>query len=163
MAEARLERSGPPKGWRRILLRAPVLLYRARLGFLLGHRFLMLEHVGRRSGAVRRTVLEVVTDTGDAVYVAAGWGEKADWFRNVRANPRVVVVLGARRFATLAREVDHERASSVLGAYGDHHPKALARLAAFMLDDPGTSTDDRVHRLAETIPVVELPRGAAGA
>jgi hypothetical protein len=35
----------------RWIVRAPVGLYRARLGFLLGPRMLMLEHTGRKSGA----------------------------------------------------------------------------------------------------------------
>lgn len=38
----------------RRLVRAPVWLYRARLGALLGSRMLMLEHVGRSSGQSRR-------------------------------------------------------------------------------------------------------------
>lgn len=161
MAQARLERSGSPTGWRRAALRAPILLYRARLGFLLGHRFLMLEHTGRRSGVVRRTVLEVVTETDEAVYVAAGWGSKADWLRNVRADPDVVVHIGTRRFATRAHTVDPSRARSVLAEYGERHPKSLGKLAGFMLDDPGSTTLEQVDRLADTIPVVELPLNAS--
>lgn len=137
--------------------RAPIALYRAHLGFLLGHRFLMLEHVGRRSGIRRSTVLEVVTETDEAVYVAAGWGSKADWLRNVRADPNVVVHLGSRRFASRASIVDMDEAGAVLAAYADRHPKAMGKLAAFMLDDPGTTTREQVERLATTIPIVELP------
>jgi hypothetical protein len=37
----------------RALMRAPIWLYRARLGFLFGSRTLMLEHIGRKSGARR--------------------------------------------------------------------------------------------------------------
>ena len=37
----------------RWLVRAPVWLYRARLGILVGDRLLMLEHLGRRSGRRR--------------------------------------------------------------------------------------------------------------
>ena len=40
--------------------RAPVYLYRWRLGWLLGHRLLLLTHIGRRTGLRRQTVLEVV-------------------------------------------------------------------------------------------------------
>jgi hypothetical protein len=39
---------------------APVSLYRLHLGWLLGHRFLLLTHTGRRSGLRRQTVLEVM-------------------------------------------------------------------------------------------------------
>lgn len=45
----------------RWFVRAPIWLFRARLGFLLGSRLLMLEHLGRKSGGRRHVVLEVVT------------------------------------------------------------------------------------------------------
>jgi hypothetical protein len=44
----------------RWLVRAPIGLYRARVGFLFGSRLLMLEHLGRKSGARHYVVLEVV-------------------------------------------------------------------------------------------------------
>lgn len=60
---------------------APIWLYRARLGFVLGSRTLMLEHVGRKSGAKRYVVLEVVGHPAPDTYVvASGFGEHAQWF-----------------------------------------------------------------------------------
>jgi len=75
----------------RILLRAPVWLYRLHLGSVLGGRFLLLRHRGRRTGMMRETVLEVVGRLADrdAYYVAAAWGERAQWYRNVQADARV--------------------------------------------------------------------------
>lgn len=35
----------------------PIALYRLRLGWLLGHHFLMLTHRGRKSGHLRRNLL----------------------------------------------------------------------------------------------------------
>jgi len=49
-----------PTGLLRLLLRAPILLYRARAGWLLGHRFVYVAHRGRRTGARREVVVEVV-------------------------------------------------------------------------------------------------------
>jgi hypothetical protein len=72
------------------LLRAPVALYGVRGGWLLGHRFLLLAHRGRRSGRVHRTVLEVVSwsaSTREAV-VVSGFGHSAQWYRNVLAGFR---------------------------------------------------------------------------
>lgn len=43
----------------RRLLRAPSMLYRHYLGWMLGRRFVMVTHVGRRSGRQYRTVLEL--------------------------------------------------------------------------------------------------------
>ncbi len=56
----KLSDTRPPHGLMRWLLRAPVWLYRLRLGGLLGDRFLMLTHIGRNSGQPHQSVLEVV-------------------------------------------------------------------------------------------------------
>ena len=79
----------PPRGLMRLLVRLPVLLYRARLGWLLDRRFLLLTHRGRRTGRWRRTVLEVVhhDPAADTWFVASAWGERSQWFRNLRAHP----------------------------------------------------------------------------
>lgn len=49
-----------PRGLVKRLLRLPALLYERDLGWLLGHRFLLLTHRGRTSGRTYRTVLEVL-------------------------------------------------------------------------------------------------------
>src|ERR1051326_5078584 len=82
----------------RWLVRAPVWLYRARLGVLVGPRFLMLEHTGRKSGTRRYVVLEVVEHPSPGTYlVVSGFGDRAQWFRNIRANPQVRVRTLSRR------------------------------------------------------------------
>jgi len=89
-----------PSGWLRRLLRAPIFLYRVGLGQLLGHRFLLLTHRGRRSGLPRQTVLEVLrfnARTRSAVVLSAT-GERADWFRNILAAPPLEVQIGAYRY-----------------------------------------------------------------
>lgn len=160
MPATRLERQGSPKGIERFLFRAPIPLYRARLGFLLGKRFLMLEHTGRKSGQLRRTVLEVVVDDPDAVYVAAGWGDEAQWLRNVKAHPHVTFHLGSRKYETWAEMVRIEEAHLLMSRYAAMHPKALDRLAAFMLDDPGDTPQEQAARVADHIPMVRLPKRA---
>lgn len=44
----------------RRVARAPISLYRVGLGFVFGSRMLMLEHVGRRTGARRYVVLAAI-------------------------------------------------------------------------------------------------------
>jgi len=62
----------------RWIVRAPVWLYRARLGFLLGSRLLMLEHTGRKTGTRRYAVLEIVYCPQPGTYVvASGFGTPA--------------------------------------------------------------------------------------
>ena len=121
-ATARLLRS-------RRLMRAPIWIYKARAGALLSSRLLMLEHIGRKSGAWRNVVLEVVDHpTPETFIVASGFGSKAQWFRNIEANPRVRVYAGSRAPAdATARVLDQHEADSELAAYRARHPRAWAQ------------------------------------
>lgn len=81
-------------------------LYRARLDAVFGSRLLMIEHVGRSSGLRRYVVLEVIDrPSPDCFVVVAGFGHRAQWFRNVEANPHVRVYLGSRTPVTRSRAV----------------------------------------------------------
>ena len=61
----------------RRIVRAPIWLYRARLGFVFGSRLLMLEHTGRKTGIRRYVILEAVGHPDPAAYiVAAGFGSR---------------------------------------------------------------------------------------
>ena len=57
--------------------RAPVWLFRARLGVVFGSRMILLEHRGRTTGARRYAVLEVVGHPAPSRYlVVSGFGER---------------------------------------------------------------------------------------
>ncbi len=114
----------------RRFVRAPIWLYRARLGFLFGSRLLMLEHIGRTSGVRRYVLLEVIARPAPGSYIAAtGFGARAQWFRNVQANPQVRVYLGSRRPApATARALTGEQSASALAAYTNAHPRAWRTL-----------------------------------
>ena len=70
------------------------------LGGLTGERIL-LTTVGRRSGKPRRAAVDVMRHDAatDTYYVLSVWGERSDWFRNLRANPSLGAQVGWRRFA----------------------------------------------------------------
>ena len=94
----------------RRLFRAPVYLYRWKCGWLLGHRFLLLIHIGRRTGLTRHTVLEVLEyrkEDPEAVVMSA-FGPSADWLRNIETTPNLVVVIGSQRFIAAHRVLDEE-------------------------------------------------------
>ncbi len=88
----------PPSRILRRVLRLPIWLYRLRLGWLLGNRFLLLHHTGRKSGQVRETVIEVVKrdPAADMFYVVSGWGRRSDWYLNIQKNPLATIHVGAR-------------------------------------------------------------------
>jgi deazaflavin-dependent oxidoreductase (nitroreductase family) len=121
----------PPKGILGWLLRSPVYLYHAHLGFLFGHRFLLLVHEGRRTGLRRETPLEVVRydrATHEAV-VAAGWGRKTAWLHNVEAGLAREVWIGRERYTPACRFLTTEEAAGVLEDYERHSglPKSIVR------------------------------------
>lgn len=114
----------------RWMVRAPVFVFRARLGFVFGSRLLMLEHVGRKSGVRRYAVLETVSRADPGTYiVAAGFGDRCQWLRNIRANPRVRVSVGRRSAVpAVARVLNEPEAAAALAVYQRRHPWAWAAL-----------------------------------
>ncbi|RDI64639.1 nitroreductase family deazaflavin-dependent oxidoreductase [Nocardia pseudobrasiliensis] len=134
----------------RWLVRAPIGIYRAGLGFVFGSRLLMLEHIGRRTGVRRYVVLEVVDRPAPDEYViVSGFGERAQWYRNVTAWPKVRVWTGFRRAvpatATPMSEQDSARA---LERYARQHPRAWQNLRATIERATGKPVD--------TLPMVHL-------
>lgn len=79
----------------RSLARAPIRLYQIGLGWGLGSRLMMLEHVGRKSGQPRYVCLEVVErPRPDLLLLASGFGTSSQWYRNLRAQPECFVSTG---------------------------------------------------------------------
>lgn len=138
----------------RWLMRAPVWLYRARLGILAGPRFVMLEHTGRKSGARRYVVLEVVGRRPPATcLVVSGFGERAQWFRNIRADSRVrVYILSRAPAAGIARILPRAEAGAALAAYSARHPRAWEAMRPVLRDTLGSHDGEIESRL----PVVAL-------
>jgi deazaflavin-dependent oxidoreductase (nitroreductase family) len=147
----------PPRGLTRLLFRAPIYLYRVGLGWLLGGRFLLLTHTGRKSGLPRQAMVEVVRhDEGSDTYViASGFGEKSQWFQNLMHNPDVTIQVGRRKLAVTARQLAPAEAADEMAAYAQRHPSAarsLARLMGYQVD--GSESDYRA--LGEQIPFITL-------
>ena len=71
-------------------------------------QFLYLTTTGRKTGLPREIEIWYVS-AGDRLYVLAEMGEKAQWVRNIRADPRVRVRLGARESPAKARVLDQQQ------------------------------------------------------
>jgi deazaflavin-dependent oxidoreductase (nitroreductase family) len=150
----------PPQGLLRLMLRLPIWIYRLRLGWLLGNSFLLLTHVGRKTGLPHQTVVEVVShnSTNDRYVIASGWGEKSDWFRNIQKTPEVRVQVGRRNFQAHATILSVAEAEEVLLNYARKHPAAFRELAKFMMGERLGATKEDCSRLAQSIPLVALRR-----
>jgi deazaflavin-dependent oxidoreductase (nitroreductase family) len=135
----------------RTLMRAPIWIYRARLGFLFGSRVLMLEHIGRKTGLPRQVVLEVIDHPRPDTYVVpSGFGDRAQWFRNVQANPRVRVYASGRAPALAsARVLGQQEADHALAAYQRKHPRAWGTFQAGGRRDAGESHQRHEHGAAD--------------
>lgn len=116
------------------LFRAPSRLYDWRLGWLLGRRFCRLTHVGRKSGKRYRTVIEVAgrDKAADELMVVCGFGRSADWYRNLQANGSAEIESGGRKYDAEWRELDDDRAASVMAAY-ERRNRLIAPIARRIL------------------------------
>ena len=146
----------PPGKALRFGLHLPVWLYRAHLGWLLGDRFLMLIHTGRKSGQPHQTVIEVVQYKKDidTYFVVSGWGEKSDWYQNIRKTPSVTIYAGGRKFQSTAEFISKEKAVELLAAYAHDHPIAFSELSGLFLGGHGRPGNDAPERIAEKMPMV---------
>ena len=128
-----------PAGALRLAFRLPIYLYHLNLGWILGHRFLLFVHLGRKSGLLRETVMEVLLHdpvTRESVVLSA-WGEKADWYRNIGATPALEVRTGGQRYVPKQRFLAPEDNHAVISDYGRRHPLAFrvfARVFGYPLE-----------------------------
>ena len=120
----------PPKGFSRLIWRAPIWIYRLGLGGLIKSRMLLLHHTGRSSGLPRENVLEIVDYDAQhqTYYVAAGFGKKSDWYRNILKQPQVEIVVGRRELPVTAVPLSPDESGQALVAYAQRNPKAAKSL-----------------------------------
>ena len=144
-----------PTGLTRWAIHAPTWLYRSRLGFLMGKRFLMIEHRGRKSGTLYRTVIEVAGrhQERNEWIVTAGHGPTSDWYRNLKAGTLEAVWIGSKRLAATVRFLEPQEASQVMGDY----ERAHSRTAKALFKGMGVSydgTDEGRAEMMRQIPMV---------
>lgn len=154
MTKAKLK---PVTGLKKFLFRAPLFLYRIGLGGLLGQRFLLLNHVGRKSGKPRQTVLEVVNHdkASDTYYIASGFGKKSDWYLNILAQPKVEIQVGGRKLAVTAVPLTPEQSGQAMVDYSRRHPTAAKNLSKILGFNVSTEEEYRtVGR--DSIPFIAL-------
>ena len=125
------------------------------LGWLLGHRALLLTHKGRFSGKERSAMLEVIKyDKETNIYfVASGFGIKSDWYKNIIRTPDVTIQVGSNKFPARAERLSPDEAREVFLEYTHHHPAAiknLAKLIGYQIGD----TQEEMMEFLQLIPVI---------
>ena len=145
----------PPHGWKAKFWRAPIWFYRLGLGWILGKRFLLLNHIGRKSRQSRQAVIEIVNfDAQENIYhVVSGLGEKAHWFQNIMQTPNVNIQVGNRKMPANAERLSLEAGEHILQAYARQHPTALRELSK-ILNLPYDGSPESVSEMAKVVPVI---------
>ncbi len=132
-----------------------VLMWRLGLGAILnmwpavGGRYLILRHYGRKSGKAYLTPVNYAEIEGD-LYITAGFGEHADWYQNILANPEVEVWLPDGWWSGVAHDASNvpnreAKLRQVIVASGFAGP--LFGLDQGQLDDEQFAAATREYRL----------------
>jgi deazaflavin-dependent oxidoreductase (nitroreductase family) len=110
--------------WR--LMKFTRIWYSLGLGSIVGRVILLLTTTGRKSGLPRVTPLQY-EEEDSVIYVASARGQKADWFRNIVANPHVEVRVKARRFHGISEPItDVARIVDFLELRLRRHPRMMS-------------------------------------
>ena len=109
----------------KLLKYPPQVLYALGLGPVYGRLVLLLTTTGRKSGLPRVTPLQYEEIDGDIV-VGSARGSQADWFRNIQANPNVIVRVKSRQFEGVAEPVtDPKRVADFLAYRLNKNPRMV--------------------------------------
>jgi len=120
--------SQTPKFILRLIHLPPRIVYAIGLGSLIGNVILLLTTIGRKSGKPRVTPLQYEEIDGK-IYLGAALGQKADWFRNIQANPKVEVHVKSQHFSGLAETItDTKQIADFLEVRFRRHPRMIGAM-----------------------------------
>ncbi len=115
----------PASGWHKLAFKAPVHLWRLGLEPLMGKVFMLITHTGRKSGLPRRTLVEYHTAEGNK-YVPCAFGERAQWYKNIVADPNVTIQTAGGAESMKARRVtEDEELRTAVNLLRWRNPKML--------------------------------------
>ncbi len=144
-----------PTGLLAWLFKLPIGFYRLHPGGLLGDRFLLLTHTGRKPGRPHQTAVEVVEHdrVSGTFSVASGWGEKSGWYKNIMAHPQVTIQVGNQVSSAMAERVSPEQGAQIIQEYARKHPLALRELARIM-HYPLDGSETSVMNFGRNVPII---------
>ncbi|HEX4205507.1 MAG TPA: nitroreductase family deazaflavin-dependent oxidoreductase [Ktedonobacteraceae bacterium] len=116
-----------PYGLYRWVANMPRWLYRLGLGWILGHRMAQITHRGRKSGQIRRTILEVLhyDPQTQEVVVVSGWEGKTDWYRNIEHEPALEVQTGRVAYRPIQELLSPDETRRFIVALFRQHPRQV--------------------------------------
>ncbi len=133
------------------IFKLPLILYQAKMGWIFGHRFMLLTHIGRKSGKVYRTVLAVLefNPVTREIKAMSAWSA-CDWYLNLQVHPAIQVETGFTRYAPAQRTLTAEEIATLFINYRNTHPvfsRIVCRIPGWRID----SAYDEFVELARTL------------
>ncbi len=105
-----------------------IRLSRGRIGSKLGTQTVLLLHTtGRKSGQDRAIPIAYFDYEGKYLIVASNWGKdkNADWYLNLKKQPRAVLEVKGKRIEVQSREATGEEYDRLWKFATEHHPPYL--------------------------------------
>lgn len=125
------------------------VLYTVGLGPVIGKIILLLTTTGRKSGLKRVTPLQYEEIDG-SYYLGAARGLKADWVRNIRADPQVEVRVKSLNFQGQAEVVtDPVRIADFIEVRLQRHPFMIGMIMQKAHNLPKHPSREQLEKLAE--------------
>jgi len=103
-------------------------LSRGRIGSKLGTQTILLLHTtGRKSGQERVIPIAYFDYEGKYLIVASNWGkdQNADWYLNLKKQPRAALEVKGKRIEVQSREATGEEYDRLWKFATEHHPPYL--------------------------------------
>jgi deazaflavin-dependent oxidoreductase (nitroreductase family) len=131
--------SYPGGGWRRVMFKVPLLLWRMGLGPIIGHIMLVITHTGRKSGLPHHTMVEYHMFDG-VKYAPCAFGPRSDWYKNITADPKVTIQTAhGTESATAVRVTDDQELLAVYDLFMRRDPP----LTRWYLDSLGIQAEQQ--------------------
>jgi deazaflavin-dependent oxidoreductase (nitroreductase family) len=126
-------------------------LYRTGLKRWIGGAMVVLTHVGRKSGKVRKTVLHVqdYNPTSKEVQLVAAFGI-TDWFLNISKRPALLVEIGNVRYVPEQKILTVHEIAALERAFREKHP-LVAKVQAWLMGWPWKASDEEFMAFASSL------------
>ena len=132
------------------------VLYAIGLGPLVGKIILLLTTTGRKTGLKRVTPLQYEEIDGK-YYLGAARGLKADWVRNIQANPQVEVRVKSSNFHGQAEVItDPCRMADFVEVRLQRHPFIIGMIMQRAHGLPKQPSREQLEKLAENEALVVI-------
>ncbi|MBU4224376.1 MAG: nitroreductase family deazaflavin-dependent oxidoreductase [Chloroflexi bacterium] len=120
---------GRPRGLLKLFFKMPLYLHQIGIVWWIekftGAQWILITTTGRKSGKPRQVMVDVMKydKETDTYYVEAAYGHRADWVRNIKANPVFHGQVGRRKFEARAVELTAGEGEEMLVAFYRNVPK----------------------------------------